>query len=100
MVWKQKGDSRATLLGRFLPHLVGQTPRSRPTDRHPLEVLLWIELGGSNDDQIHFYLPAERYLVVLADRGSYTLPWTAYYIQHENGHQKYLQRHARYTPKS
>jgi hypothetical protein len=64
------------------------------------EILVWIEPRGSNDDRIHIYLTAERYLVVLADRGSYILPWTAYYIQHENGHQKYLQRHARHTQKS
>jgi hypothetical protein len=64
------------------------------------EILVWIEPRGSNDDRIHIYLPAERYLVVLADRGNYILPWTAYCIQHENGHQKYLQRHARHTPKS
>ena len=61
------------------------------------EILVWTEPRGSNDDRIHIYLPAERYLVVLADRGRYILPWTAYYIEHDNGHQKYLQRHARYS---
>jgi hypothetical protein len=30
-------------------------------------------------------------------RGNYILPWTAFYIEHENGHRKYLQRHARHT---
>ena len=61
------------------------------------EVLVWTEPRGSNDDRIHIYLPNERYLVVLADRGRYLLPWTAYYIERENGHRKYLQRHARYS---
>lgn len=61
------------------------------------EILVWTEPRGSNDDRIHIYLTTERYLVVLADRGEYILPWTAYFIEHENGHRKYLQRHARYS---
>jgi hypothetical protein len=60
---------------------------------------VWTESRASNDDRIHIYLPDERYLVVLADRGDYILPWTAFYIEHENGHRKYLQRYAR-TPKN
>jgi hypothetical protein len=39
----------------------------------------------------------EDHLVVLADRGDYILPWTAFYIEHENWHRKYLQRYARNT---
>ena len=62
-----------------------------------IEVLVWTESRASNDDRIHIYLPDERYLVVLADRGNYILPWTAFYIEHENSHRKYLQRHARHT---
>ena len=73
----------------------------RPIIEHESEpeLLVWVEAKGSNDDRIHIYLPDERYLVVLADRGKYILPWTAYYIQHENSHQKYLNRHARHTGK-
>jgi hypothetical protein len=72
---------------------------ARPLIEHDAEpdVLVWTEPRGANDDRIHIYLPDERYLVVLADRGSYILPWTAFYIAHENGHRKYLQRHARHT---
>jgi hypothetical protein len=71
----------------------------RPIIEHDAEpeVLVWTEPRGANDDRIHIYLPDERYLVVLADRGSYILPWTAFHIEHENGHRKYLQRHARHT---
>ena len=71
----------------------------RPLIEHEAEteVLVWTESRASNDDRIHIYLPDERYLVVLADRGNYILPWTAFYIEHENGHRKYLQRHARHT---
>lgn len=71
----------------------------RPLIEHEAEpeVLVWIEPRGANDDRIHIYLPDERYLVVLADRGSYILPWTAFYIEHENGHRKYLKRHALHT---
>jgi hypothetical protein len=71
----------------------------RPVIEHEAdpELLVWVEPHGANDNRIHIYLPAERYLVVLADRGNYILPWTAFYIEYENGHQKYLKRHARYT---
>lgn len=71
----------------------------RPVIEHEMEpeILVWSEPRGSNDVRIHIYLPDERYLVVLADRGNYILPWTAFYIEHENGHRKYLQRHARYA---
>jgi hypothetical protein len=71
----------------------------RPLIEHEAdsEILVWTEPRGSNDNRIHIYLTDKRYLVVLADRGSYILPWTAYYIEHENGHRKYLQRHARYS---
>ena len=71
----------------------------RPLIEHETEpeVLVWTESRASNDDRIHIYLPDERYLVVLADRGNYILPWTAFYIEHEKGHRKYLQRHARHT---
>ena len=61
------------------------------------EVLVWCEPRGSNDDRIHIYLPDERYLVVLADRGNYILPWTAFCIDRNSQHEKYLKRHARYS---
>jgi hypothetical protein len=72
-------------------------PRPVIENEADTEVLVWSESRGSRDNRIHLYLPNQRYLVVLADRGNYILPWTAYYVQHENGHRKYLQRHARYS---
>jgi hypothetical protein len=33
----------------------------------------------------------------LVDRGSYILPWTAYCIERDSQHEKYLKRHARYS---
>lgn len=60
-------------------------------------VLVWAEPHRSHGNRIHIYLPDERYLVVLADRGEYILPWTAYYIQGSRSHAKYLKRHARYS---
>ncbi len=72
-------------------------PRPVIENEADVEVLVWSESRGSRDNRIHLYLPNERYLVVLSDRGNYILPWTAYYVQHENGHRKYLQRHARHS---
>ena len=72
-------------------------PRPVIENEADLEVLVWSESRGSRDNRFHLYLPKERYLVVLADRGKYILPWTAYYVQHENSHDRYLKRHARYS---
>jgi hypothetical protein len=80
-----------------IPKWLRPAVRSLIEQEAETEVLVWTESRASNDDRIHIYLPDERYLVVLADRGNYILPWTAFYIEHENSHRKYLQRHARHT---
>lgn len=74
-------------------------PRPLIENEHSPEVLVWTEPYGSKDDRIHIYLTDERYLVVLADRGTHILPWTAYYIEYKNSHEKYLKRYERYTLK-
>lgn len=74
----------------------------RPVIEHDqdADVLVWEEPHRSHGNRIHLYLPNERYLVVLADRGKYILPWTAFYIQGNRSHEKYLKRHARYSKNS
>jgi len=47
-------------------------------------------------DRILIFHEAENYLVVLADRGNYILPWTAYYSEHENWKRKLLSEYEEY----
>lgn len=69
----------------------------RPIIEHEVEsdVLVWKESHGRSGTRILLYLEEERYLVVLADRGDYILPWTAYPIEREHQHKKYIRRYER-----
>lgn len=53
-------------------------------------IKVWSE-SGRQDTRIHLWLEAADYLVVLADRGEYLLPWTAFHV--DRGHyRRNLQR--------
>jgi len=73
----------------------------RPIIEHESEpeILVWKESDGRKGTRILLYLEEWRYLVVLAERGNYLLPWTAYPIPLDRDHQhdKLLRRHARAT---
>lgn len=49
------------------------------------DIKFWIEKRGQ-ENRIHLCYGDWEYLVVLADRGTYLLPWTAFYV--EEGHRK------------
>ncbi|MGC1509863.1 hypothetical protein [Ketobacter sp.] len=49
-------------------------------------VKVWRNLRSKNDSRILLWVESEQYLVVLADRGKYILPWTAYQVT--RGHQQ------------
>lgn len=66
-------------------------------DRHP-SLKIWAEERGSNTKRIHIWYEEEGYLVVLDDRGSYVLPWTAYYIEHAHQRKKMQKRWEKYGP--
>lgn len=55
-------------------------------------IRIWTEPRG-NESRIHIYLEEEAYLVVLADRTDYILPWTAYYVQRTHQQQKLIKKH-------
>lgn len=59
---------------------------------------IWIELR-KGEKRIHIWYEDENYLVVLAQRGNYILPWTAFYIKEEHRKKKYNKRWNQYkTP--
>ena len=49
------------------------------------DIKFWIEKRGK-EERIHLCYGDWEYLVVLADRGTYLLPWTAFYI--DQGHRR------------
>jgi hypothetical protein len=59
------------------------------------EVRVWKEerRGRLN---FHLFCEEAEYLVVLADRGGYVLPWTAYPVEREHERQKLLRRYEQF----
>lgn len=47
----------------------------------PCRVLWWTELRGT-ETRYHLAPDDFSYVVVVADRGAFVLPWTAYYVEH------------------
>ncbi|MCJ7448045.1 MAG: hypothetical protein MUO72_10140 [Bacteroidales bacterium] len=52
------------------------------SSEHP-SLKVWRNKRGTKD-RILILHEEERYLVILEDRRDYILPWTAYYIEHQN----------------
>jgi len=58
-------------------------------------VKIWREPRG-NEIRIHLWVEAAGYLVVLAERKGYLLPWTAYPVERERQQDKLRKRWERY----
>lgn len=56
---------------------------------------VWIETINS-EERIHLLCPQDRYLLVLAIRHGYILPWTAFYMEHEHQVAKKLKKYEQY----
>lgn len=60
------------------------------TSRTPKEgdpIVWWVEKRGS-ENRYHIALSDFSYLVVVADRDGYVLPWTAFHIEYKNQREK------------
>lgn len=62
-------------------------------------VKMWEEKRGS-ETRVHLCYGNWEYLVVLAHRGSYILPWTAFYIEQEHRRKKLEKRYNDYIAKT
>jgi hypothetical protein len=89
----------------------GQDEQNREPDPRRMERILWIKYllanashpdilvwrnKRKNDENILIYHPQEGYLVVLADRGDYILPWTAYVVEYEWKRKKLIEEYKAY----
>lgn len=59
------------------------------------DVKVWIE-EISKEKRIHLLCPYERYLVVLAIRKGFIIPWTAFFIKYEHQVKKKMKRYEEY----
>ena len=71
-------------------------PKAIITNAADPSVLVWKNKRG-NSDRICLMLEQERYLVILADRGEYVLPWTAYPIERDRQFQKLLREYREFA---
>lgn len=61
-----------------------------------VEVKVWRNIRRKNDSRILLWVESEQYLVVLADRGNYILPWTAYQVSQSHQQRKLQKEYERY----
>ena len=89
----------------------GKTEEDRTPDFRRCERIRWprpiIENDGDNvvkwwrnkrgrENRICLWLEQEEYLVILADRGKYILPWTAYQVTYGNQKRKLQREYDKY----
>lgn len=72
-------------------------PRAIINGCDALKAKVWLEQRGA-DGRIHIWHEESAYLVVLADRGNYVLPWTAYPVEHLRRREKLTRRFKTYGP--
>ncbi|MBE0436413.1 MAG: hypothetical protein IBX56_11490 [Methylomicrobium sp.] len=61
-----------------------------------LAIKVWRNIRRKNESRILLWLEAEQYLVVLADRGDYILPWTAYQVTRSHQQRKLQKEYEKY----
>lgn len=59
------------------------------------EVKMWVS-KKNNEDRIHLWVEGDDFVVVIADRGTYLLFWTAYCVDREHQRQKLRREFAAY----
>lgn len=59
-------------------------------------VKVWRNTRGKNETRVLLWLESEQYLVVLADRGEYILPWTAYPVTRPHQQRKLQKEFEKY----
>jgi hypothetical protein len=58
-------------------------------------VKYWVSMKG-HEDRIHIWLENEDYVVILADRGEYLLPWTAFLVTWEHTRRRLRKEYENY----
>lgn len=61
-------------------------------------IKIWRNQRG-NEDRVCLWIAQENYLVILADRGDYILPWTAYLVEQPHRQRKLQREYEEYCRK-
>ena len=69
----------------------------KPIIEHDTDVAVkvWRNRRG-REERVCVWFERENYLVILADRGDYILPWTAYPVEHSHRQRKLLKEYENY----
>ena len=59
-------------------------------------IKVWRNQRRGNESRILLWVEAENYLVILADRGDYLLPWTAYLVERTHQQAKLQKEYEQY----
>lgn len=72
----------------------------KPVIEHETDprVKYWVSVK-KNENRIHIWLEDEDYVVVLADRKGFLLPWTAFLVNREHTREKLRKEHKEYWKK-
>ncbi|MRD48673.1 hypothetical protein GHT07_15395 [Caenimonas koreensis DSM 17982] len=62
------------------------------------EVKMWVA-EKSHENRIHLWLEEDDFVVVIADRGTYLLFWTAYHVDRDHQRRKLLREYTEYQAK-
>jgi hypothetical protein len=76
-------------------------PWPRPIIEHKAceAIKIWENARG-NENRIVIYLEPESYLIVLAKRRGYLLPWTAYFVERDHRRRKLLKEYNAFVEKA
>lgn len=72
-------------------------PRAVIDNHSDPAVKRWSEVRKGSEN-IHLWCEEAEYLVVLADRGNFVLPWTAYPVEHQHQRDKLNRRWEKFKP--
>jgi hypothetical protein len=71
------------------------SPKMINESEHPY-LKVWSNSRPGGQESVLIWHDAEKFLVVLRDRGTYLLPWTAYPVQYRNMEKKLLKEYEAY----
>ncbi|OOF88180.1 hypothetical protein BKG94_07725 [Rodentibacter ratti] len=65
----------------------------KPTENS--KIRWWLEMRGK-EERYHLALPDFSYVVVVAKRTNFVLPWTAFYVEYNHQRRKYQKKYEKY----
>lgn len=77
----------------WIKTIIEEFQEIQPTESS--KVLWWLEMRGT-EERYHLALSDFSYLIVIAKRKDFVLPWTAFYVEYEHQRRKYKKKYEKY----